>query len=464
MLIANCHLDSYPVITNNKNTMLSNQDSHVTPEHPDSIQPGITSAGNIGHALSQANRQKRKMPTKEALLTELVERTRAEQVARGQTEALAKTLDLLAAEPELDSFVGQVLKALTEQLNSLAGSFWLYDAVLDLPLLRLDYNNKMASPVIYEGQIRKFDGHVKALNQNGPVRSMELQVFDDIGAAPLDQQYRDELLASGIQTLIVVPLVSGTDLIGSFTLIDSDRRHYRPEELELAQALAQQAVLAIQLTRLAEHKRKAAVLEERNRIAREIHDTLAQAFTGILLQLRVAQRIADKRPTEAWSLVEQVSEMAHQGLVEARRSVWDLQPEAMEYRDIVAALTKHTGRLSLDSTALIELRVHGAPRDLTPSVGMDLVRIAQEALTNSVRHSGASIIGVDITFGSDEVMLNIQDDGTGFDVKRKTEAGGFGLIGMNQRAERLGGRLTITTNADLGTEVAVSVPNTAAGV
>src|SRR5579871_4338460 len=99
-------------------------------------------------------------------------------------------------------------------------------------------------------------------------------------------------------------------------------------------------MLAIQLTRLAEQAQDAAVLEERNRMAREIHDTLAQAFTGIVIQLGVAQRIAKHQPEEAWSLIEPIAELARQGLAEARRSVWALQPESREYSDLARTLPR----------------------------------------------------------------------------------------------------------------------------
>src|ERR1041385_6460027 len=253
-----------------------------------------------------------RVATPDELMAEVRERKRAEQVARGQTEALARTLDLLAAEPELDSFVGQVLKALTEQLGARFGSFWLYDAEHGGPLLRLDFDHRGLEPADKPSILETSSSHAPPFKPNGGARGMRLTVYDDIAAAPLEAAYRKELLEKGAKTLLAVPLVSGDDFIGVFTLLDRNPRTYRPEELELAHALAQQAVLAIQLARLAEHRRIAAVLEERNRIAREIHDTLAQAFTAILLQVRVASRIAEKQPEEAWSLIEHVSELAHQ--------------------------------------------------------------------------------------------------------------------------------------------------------
>jgi len=229
-------------------------------------------------------------------------------------------------------------------------------------------------------------------------------------------------------------------------------------------AAANQALQAevLQLTRLAEQSRQAAVLEERNRIAREIHDTLSQVFTGILLQLRVAQRIAGERPEEAWGLVEHVGELAQQGLAEVRRSVWALQPSATEYSDLVGALSRTVARMASGTDAQMELHVHGTPRALPPDVGMNLLRIGQEALINALQHGQAHIVWMELTFGAERVQLRVQDDGRGFDLKHQSNGGGFGLVGIGQRAERLGGQLTIASQPGRGTEVAVSVPVTAA--
>jgi signal transduction histidine kinase len=232
-------------------------------------------------------------------------------------------------------------------------------------------------------------------------------------------------------------------------LIASVQQHVLTEE-------AREAGVSIQESEV--QNRQAAVLEERNRIAREIHDTLAQIFTGILLQLQVAQRIGGQRPDEAWSLIEHVRKLAQEGLAETRRSVWALQPEAQEYSDLVGALSRITERMNSEAAIHMELHIHGTPQALPPDVGMNLLRIAQEALTNALRHGQARIVWVEVTFDAERVLLCVQDDGQGFDLKHQADGGGFGLIGMGQRAERLGGLLTIASQPGRGTEVAVSVP------
>jgi signal transduction histidine kinase len=210
------------------------------------------------------------------------------------------------------------------------------------------------------------------------------------------------------------------------------------------------------LARLIEDSRQAAVLEERNRMAREIHDTLAQSFTGILIELGVARRIASREPEEAWTVIEHVAELARQGLSEARRSVWALQPESLEYSNLAAALPRSLDQMTSGIPLHGEVHIHGEPRDLPADVGMNLLRIAQEAVNNVIRHARAQNVFVEMTFDADKVRLCIQDDGQGFDARQYEHTGGFGLIGMRQRSERIRGQLTISSQPGRGTEVAVA--------
>ncbi len=210
-----------------------------------------------------------------------------------------------------------------------------------------------------------------------------------------------------------------------------------------------------------EQTRQEAVLEERNRIAREIHDTLAQAFTGMLIQIGVAQRIAKDQPEEAWTLVEHVAELAREGLSAVRRSVWALQPEAEEYRDLAGALPRTVAQITRHCNLEAEVHIHGTPRLLPADIGMNLLRIGQEAVNNAIQHSHAQKLFLELTFEPDQVRLFVQDDGQGFDVRRNPAGGGFGLMGMRQRAERIGGELIIASQPGYGTELIVTAPTSA---
>ncbi len=403
----------------------------------------------------------------QALQAEVAEYQQAAQIARGQREALAKTLILLAAEPELDRFVGQVLEAITEQLGAHSGDFWLYDKSSDSTYLHIEYDKGQILPAVSskrpESSRTRRRETPKALHSRvESCRDQPFRIYENIAHAPLPKHDRDHLLAKGIQTLLRVPLFLGEEFLGSFSIHSTHTRTYQPEEIELAQALAQQAVLALHLTRLAEQSRQAAVLEERNRIAQEIHDTLAQAFTGILIELGVAQRIAKQRPEEAWGLIEHVRDLAHQGLAAARRSVWALQPQALEYSNLALTLARTVEQMTSSTPVRADMSVQGTARALPPEVGMHLLRIGQEALSNALRHAQARKVRIELRFEAEHVRLRVQDDGHGFDPRPQAEGGGFGLIGMRQRAERLGGQLRIATQPGQGTEVTVIVPMAAA--
>lgn len=380
----------------------------------------------------------------------------AEQLARGQTEALTRTLNLLATEPDLDKFLGQVLKALAEQLGAKSAGFWLHEASQKITHLYINYDDDQIQAAAQSNPITSISSLVNQVFRQ-LVRDRRPYIFDDIANEPLLAQWRDYLVAKGIQSLLIVPLFLGDKYIGCFSVRSTEKRCYRPEELELAQALAHQATLAIQLTVLAEQGRQSAVLEERNRMAGEIHDTLAQAFTGILLQLGVAKRIVNQQPEAAWSIISQVSEIAQSGLAEARRSVWAMHPQAAEYSDLESAL-----RRSLEQMTHTSVRgsicIQGTPRALPPDVGMNLLRIGQEALTNALRHAQAQEIWVELTFESQQVRLRVQDNGQGFNPQYQADGGGFGLIGMQQRADRIGGQLTISSQPGQGTEVMIKTP------
>lgn len=382
----------------------------------------------------------------------------AEQLARGQADAIARTLNLLAAEPALAAFLGQVLKALTEQLAARSAGFWLYDPTQKVSRLQVDYDD---GEIQLAGQ-SQHPGVSGAFHADPAIcqlcKSRQPRFFNNIAHEPLLAPYRDYLLSKGIESLLIVPLFFGNDFIGAFSIRSVEKNSYRPQELELAQALAQQATLAIQLTRLAEQGRQSAVLEERNRMAQDIHDTLAQTFTGILLQLRVARRIMDQEPQEAWQLIERVSELARGGLAEARRSVWALRAEALESSNWVQALADSLRQMTQGLAVQTAVEAQGTPYPLPIDTRMHLFRIGQEALTNALRHGQPGRIQIAIHYERQQVQLQVQDDGQGFNLDHPIPSGGFGLIGMQQRAERIGGRLTVTSRPGQGTVVRVQVP------
>jgi signal transduction histidine kinase len=235
-------------------------------------------------------------------------------------------------------------------------------------------------------------------------------------------------------------------------------RRYRPEEFDLAQALSQHVTLAMQLSCVAEHRRQSAVLEERTRLAREIHDTLAQGLTGIVVQLEAAEDVLAETPTEARVHMARARQLARSSLAEARRSVQALRPQALADSDLPTALPRLVEQLTAQTPLQAQVQVQGTPASLPPEVENALLRISQEALVNTVKHAQARTVQLALMFDAGAVRLRVTDDGQGFDPQQVATREGFGLVSMRERAERIGGRFTLTSRPPHGTTVTVVVP------
>jgi len=253
-------------------------------------------------------------------------------------------------------------------------------------------------------------------------------------------------------------LIAGK-VAGVIGLRFSQKRAFRTEETELAQALSNQAMLAMQLTRLSAQSRQSAVMAERNRLARDIHDTLAQGFTGVIVQLEAAADATSKGLTrESEEHLDRARDLARESLREARRSVLALRPQALEEKDLCAALEALIKKMTDGTPVQAEFISQGEQRKLPPDWEENLLRIGQEVLTNVLRHSQASHFGAQLEFDECEIRLELRDNGRGFDPAGKYD--GFGLIGMKERVEGMGGRLDIQSASSTGTTIKIVLPLT----
>lgn len=224
----------------------------------------------------------------------------------------------------------------------------------------------------------------------------------------------------------------------------------------LQQALDENAALHAQLLVQA---REAGVADERRRLAAEIHDTIAQGLTGIIAQLQVVANAPDL--ATARTHLERASDLARHSLGEARRSVHNLAPVALADAGLPEALKKTVAEWGERTDVRADFTVTGTAEQLHEEVAATLLRIVQEALSNIARHAAATRVGVTLSFLGDEVILDIRDDGSGFEpltVPARTRTGGFGLPGMCARAERIAGSLTVESEPGQGTAVSARVP------
>ncbi|QOV35422.1 sensor histidine kinase [Streptomyces ferrugineus] len=224
----------------------------------------------------------------------------------------------------------------------------------------------------------------------------------------------------------------------------------------LQQALDENAALHTQLLVQA---REAGVADERRRLAAEIHDTIAQGLTGIIAQLQVVANAPDL-PTARVHL-DRASALARHSLGEARRSVHNLAPVALEHDGLPQALRSTVTEWAQRTGVRADFTVTGTAEQLHDELSATLLRIAQEALSNASRHARATRVGVTLSFLGDEVILDIRDDGRGFDplsLPERGSDGGFGLPGMRARAERMAGCLTVESEPGRGTALSARVP------
>jgi signal transduction histidine kinase len=263
----------------------------------------------------------------------------------------------------------------------------------------------------------------------------------------------------GLETVAIVPLVLATRNLGWIALSIGDApAEWAPWRRATLEAIAQQVTLALHQSRLTEQSlaeaRHQAVLEERNRIARDIHDTLAQGFAAILMQLQSVQRNASKLPAKLARSIDTAVELARTHMIEARRSVGALRPQDIEAGDVAAVLERTTELARRTTDVPIELVIEELP-PLGAGVEREIIGIAQEALTNAVRHARARRIKVHAASSrSVGFRLSIADDGRG--IAKEQFGIGFGLTSMQERADKIGASLTIVTAPRNGTEVVLA--------
>jgi signal transduction histidine kinase len=278
----------------------------------------------------------------------------------------------------------------------------------------------------------------------------------------------------GIATYLIVVafnmLIAGAmSLVSQITYQQSQLRKQMIGELEdgnrrLESMMAENAGLHVQLLAQA---REAGVADERQRMAREIHDTLAQGLTGIITQLEAATRA--RHDSDPWRQhLDQARALARESLTEARRTVQALRPESLDDAHLPDAIAEMAKRWAETAGIQVDVETTGDPRPLLPDIEVALYRVAQEALANVGKHAQATRVGLTLSYLDDVVLLDVRDDGVGFapDAAKRARAGraghGYGLAAMAQRLRRVAGGLEIESSPGEGTAISASVPALAA--
>jgi signal transduction histidine kinase len=397
-----------------------------------------------------------------ALTRENLERRRAEAMAKIQTNVVKYAVDLLVREPDIEGFFRALLKTLAEEGESHKVSVWLIDEDqkgCDVWMAHLDGQVFVAGSPEWKTTEFPRQTFARHLFSYEPGWHQTVEYASDDERMPVT--LRDFIRQQGLSVTLVAPLLVSDKSLGWITLCTREVRDCSEGQwwrIALIEAIARQAALALHHSRIVEQKRleerRKAILEERNRLARDIHDNLAQGFAAILMQLQGAQREGCTLPPSVARSIETAVDLARTHLTEARRSVGTLRPNVGTAEDVSRAIKRLAELGQRTTTVPIDVQVDELPR-FGDGVEREIIGIAQEALTNAVRHSLARRITIKAsTVNSLGLRLSIADDGRGIPRERPTT--GFGLTSMQERADRIGASLTIVTAPRSGTEVVLA--------
>jgi two-component system, NarL family, sensor kinase len=429
--------------------------------------------GGVATDITESKRAQR-MQAALARERELFAQQRATELAKAST-ALRECLDALASVPELDEFLGQVTAAITRQLGAISSTLRVRNFKRNtLPLEFVFQDGRVMTPdeaeyperwqsvsleqfdpdlLCHSALARAKDERPAATFLNPP--AAVIRVLDPRSPMPDDQ--RSYLRQLGVKTVLIIPLTSRGQANGRLTFRFTEERDFHPEELEIARALATQASLSIHLTRLAKSASQSAVLEERNQLAAEIHDALAQSFSAISMQLGVAGEQLAAKQGDPLNQIQRANEIAKFGLAEARRSILSLGSIAMEESGLTTTLQRLVEHSNVAGRVRCDFRSDNIPEEsLPPRIQHELLRFAQEAISNAVRHAKATVVSVTLRWESPNLILQVKDNGSGISKASLEKSEGFGLRNMRTRASQIDGKLDITTAAGHGTSIVLT--------
>ncbi len=375
-------------------------------------------------------------------------RTRGERRRTEQLRTINEVGRKISSYLSLDELLVFVVSSLKETFNYYTVNVFLTGESNDVLELRAGTGG-------YEGEIpagltvEYGRGIIGAAAENGGYL-----IVPDV---TVDERFLSAGELPGTCSELAVPITLGDEVMGVLDVRSDEVNAFDEIDVFTVQTIADQLAVAIQNTRYYSETRELAVITERNRLAREIHDTLAQGFTGIIMQLEAAEQAMENDETQALKHLETARRLARESLNEARRSVWALRPQALEQRSFIDALRTELETLRSETYLHIQLSVPDETMRLSPDVENALLRIMQEAFNNIRKHAEAENVRVTLEQSGSDVRLTVEDDGIGFDTT-KDRRDRFGLISMRERAKLLGGLFEITSETGKGTRLTVTMP------
>jgi two-component system NarL family sensor kinase len=361
-------------------------------------------------------------------------------------QALSRSVDLAAV-------LQAALDTVAELLALDTGWVWLLDEETGAP--HLAATRHLPPGLVRRPQLMEGPCYCLTTYEAGDLRGAAN--VNVVGCSRLAQLVDD---ADGLRCHASIPLYADGRKLGILNVASRDWRELSRDELDLLYTVGALVSLAVERTRLADTRSQLAAVEERNRLAREIHDTLAQSLAAITMQLETADALAERAGAASLrGAVSHALALTRATLEEARRSVLDLRSAPLDRRTLAAALRTLGNELHAAAGAPLAIDVvwEGSEDGLPAAVEIGLYRIAREALTNVMRHAGTTSATVRVAREPGHVRMRIEDRGAGFDASR-VPPGRFGLVGMSERARLFGGTLRVESAPGRGTNIVVEVP------
>jgi signal transduction histidine kinase len=357
---------------------------------------------------------------------------------------------LLLEEHDFD----RVLQSICQQLQRLTDAGGVGLALLEEDPRFLEMRTVVGpSASVLRGARIPTDGSfaAEALRTNQPQRS------DDAQNDP--RGYKYSLALGNTRTILSVPMKTRQRTVGVLSVYNKQGEGgFTDRDAELATFFANQAAAAIENARLYEQTREYTVIEERNRLARDLHDSVTQSLFSVSLLSEAALNLLDRDPAKARERLERANELAQGALAEMRALIFQLRPLTLQEEGLLSALKKHLSAVHSRDQRLVELQVSGPVRRLPAPVEDAAFRIVQESLNNVVKHASATRSEVQLDFESGCLRVSTADDGVGFDPSAPRPTATLGLSGMRERAEAIGGRLLVDSAPGRGTRVTAELP------
>jgi len=417
------------------------------------FDPAVVSALEIAASVIGAALHREKLVEAVRHERELANEQRVAELAKANV-VLRSNLERLASAPDPYTFLGHMLLEVTRHLDAVAGTIVMLTGSGDEWRIMANVRNGVleAPPFpITMPNSADFQEDLKCISREP--RYYLIGQANNSRWPGLAEYHRRE----GHQSLYKSPLVFGDHIVGFVSLAFHHTNPLSSEDAELLIALVQQATLAVGLKRLAVSAKNAAVLAERNRIGQEIHDGLAQAFTGILMQLGAAEELAEGSPLAV--VMTRIRDIAREGLSEARRSVLALRPSEQRPGGLGLALQQLAERSTVDGRVASIFEGTVAATGLAPEHEHALLRIAQEAVSNAARHAQPHTIRIVLSTETEQLVMSVTDDGCGMEHLSELYAQqGFGLTNMRERAQAIGGEWKIDSRPSEGTRISVRIP------